>query len=178
MAKSKAKPKRAAAKRPAAKKASAIPAGFTAVTPYLNIEGAAAALDFYKRVFGAKEVTRMMMPDGKTIMHAEISIGGGRIMMSEACPQMGAPGPKTLGGTAGAVHLYFKNVDDIWQRAIAAGCVAKMPLADMFWGDRWGSLTDPFGHHWSMAQHVKDLTPRQMAAAAKEAFAQMAGEPK
>ena len=176
MAKSPAK--RSSAKRPAAKKVAPIPAGFTAVTPYLHIEGVAEAIDFYKRIFGAKEVARMMMPDGKTVMHAEISIGGGRIMMSEANPQMGAPGPKTLGGSPGAIHLYFKNVDEVWQRAVAAGCTAKMPLADMFWGDRWGSLTDPFGHHWSLAKHIKDLTPKQMAAAAKEAFAQMPGQPK
>lgn len=152
----------------------AIPDGFTAVTPHLVIDGAAEAIEFYKRAFGAEELGRMAMPDGKRLMHAMISIGGAMIMLVDAFDETCMKGPKALGGTPVTIHLYVEDAKAAFDRAVKAGCEATMPLAEMFWGDLFGTLRDPFGHSWSIAQHVKDLTPEQMEAGAKEAMAAMA----
>ena len=167
-----AAPKRAAPKRAAPKKVMPIPPGMRTATPYMIVAGCADALAFYAKAFGAKELMRMPMPGGR-IGHAEFKIGDSVIYIGDEMPEMGARGPKSLGGSATHVHLYVKDVNAFWDRAVAAGCTVAMPLADMFWGDRYGKLMDPFGHQWSVAQHVKDLSPSEMAKAAEAAFAAM-----
>ena len=153
-------------------KALPIPKGFTAVTPYLVIEGAGQAIDFYKRAFGAEEVTRMAGPDGN-VMHGEIRIGGSMIMLGEACPERGHSGPKALKGSPVSIMLYVDDADAIAARAEKAGAKITQPVADMFWGDRYGTLEDPFGHKWGVATHVRDVTEAEMA----EAMRKMAQQP-
>ncbi len=157
------------AKTAAKKKAQAIPAGYRTVTPYLVCRGAAGAIDFYKRAFGAKEKMRMLGPGGK-VSHAELQIGDSRLMLGDEWPEMGAKSPETLGGSAQSVFLYVKNVDAFTGKAVAAGAAVVMPVQDMFWGDRYGKLKDPFGHEWSVATHKEDLTPKQMAKRAQAAM--------
>ena len=151
------KPARKAAK----KKVSFLPKGYTTVTPYLVCRGADAAIAFYKKAFGAKLAIRMTGPDG-SVMHAEILIGGCHIMLGEENAQMGALSPQSIGGSASGVMLYVPNADKVFAAAIAAGATVEMPLDNQFWGDRYGKLADPFGHKWSIATHIEDLTPRQM----------------
>lgn len=153
-------------------KALPIPEGFTAVTPYLVIEGAGQAIDFYKRAFGAEEVTRMPGPDGN-VMHAEIRIGGSIIMLGEACPERGHPGAKALKGSPVSIMLYVDDSDAVVARAERAGAKVTQPVTDMFWGDRYGTLEDPFGHKWGVATHVRDVTEAEMA----EAMRKMAQQP-
>jgi uncharacterized glyoxalase superfamily protein PhnB len=157
-----------------AKRAKAIPDGYHTVTPYLMVRGADRAIEFYKRAFGAEELMRMSGPDGKSIMHAEIKIGDSRIFLSEEFPEMGCRSPESLGGTASSLHLYVEDVDAAFKRAVAAGAQVKMPVADMFWGDRFGKLIDLFGHEWGMATHKEDLTPEEIRERANVFFAQMA----
>ncbi len=148
-----------------------IPAGYHTVTPYLIIKGAAAALEFYQKAFGATEMFRMAGPDGK-IGHAEIKIGDSIIMMADEHPDMGHKGPQSLGGTSVSILLYVPDVDASFPRAIAAGGKIMRPLQDQFYGDRSGTLTDPFGHVWTIATHKEDLSPEEMgkrAAAAMKA---------
>jgi uncharacterized glyoxalase superfamily protein PhnB len=154
-------------------KAKAIPDGFHTVTPYLAVRDAAKAIDYYKRAFGAVERFRMPTPDGK-IAHAEIQIGDSILMLSDEAPEMGAVSPQALKGTAVNIFLYVPDVDAVFQKAVSAGATALMPVADMFWGDRYGKLRDPFGHEWSVATHKEDLTPEQMGERAKAAFSQQA----
>ncbi len=149
-----------------------IPDGFHSLTPHLVVKGAAKAMDFYKKAFGAEELGRHAMPDG-SIMHALMRIGDSMLMLNDEFPQMGAKGPATIGGTPVTLHIYVQDVDKSWQQAVAAGATVTMPLADQFWGDRYGIVNDPFGHHWSIATHKVDLTPDQMMVAAKAA---MSGE--
>jgi len=153
-----------------------IPEGFHSVTPHLAVEGAAAAIDFYKKAFGAVELGRMPAGDGKRLMHAMIRIGDSVIMLADAFPEFGGKGPKALGGTPVTVHLYVPDSDKVFAQAVAAGATVVMPIADMFWGDRYGQLADPFGHRWSIATKKKDMTPEEMAAAGKAAMAAM-GKP-
>ena len=141
-----------------------IPDGYTAITPYLMVDGCAEAIAFYKDALGAEEVMRLPMPDGSAIMHAEITIGGARIMMGDASPEQGCPSPKALGGAGVAIHIYTDDVDALFARAVAAGCEPAMPVTEMFWGDRFGKVTDPYGHSWSIATHVADPTPEEMEA--------------
>jgi PhnB protein len=148
-----------------------IPEGYRTVTPYLVIRGAAEAIDWYKRVFGAEEVVRMSMPDGK-LMHGEIKIGGSFVMLGEECAGM-SKSPKTLGGTPVGVHLYVPDCDAAFQQAVNAGAEAKMPPEDMFWGDRFSKITDPFGHEWTIATHKEDVTPDEMERRTAEAIKQM-----
>lgn len=143
-----------------------IPDGMTGVTPHLNIEGAAAAIDFYKQAFGAVEESRLPGPNGK-VMHAMLRIGGAAIMLNDAFPEHGTLGPKALKGTPVTLHLYVPDADAVAARALKAGAKAVMPVQDMFWGDRYGIVEDPFGHRWSIATHVRDVTPAQMAEAMK-----------
>ena len=150
-----------------------IPDGFHTLTPHIVVKGAAKAIDFYKKAFGAEELGRHAMPDG-SIMHALIRIGDSMVMLNDEFPQMGAKGPATIGGTPVTLNLYVQDADKTWAQAVAAGATVKMPLADMFWGDRYGIVADPFGHQWSIATHKQDLTPQQIMEASKAA---MAGTP-
>ena len=139
------------------------------VTPFLAVEDAAAAIAFYQRAFGATERMRMASPDGK-IAHAELQIGDLLIMLSDPMPQSSVKPPKELGGTSSGV-FYVEDVDASFRQAVDAGASSVMEPADMFWGDRFGSLTDPFGHHWSLATHKEDLTEEQIAERAQAAMA-------
>jgi PhnB protein len=159
------------AKKAAPKKASPVPKGYTNVTPYLVCRNADQAIDFYKKAFGAKEKTRMLGPDGK-IMHAEIVIGNAHIMLSEENADMGMPSPQSLGGSASGVMIYVPNVDKMFASATAAGATVEMPLDNQFWGDRYGKLADPFGHKWSLATHVEDMSTKEMARRGEEFFKQ------
>jgi uncharacterized glyoxalase superfamily protein PhnB len=154
-----------------ATKAQAIPKGYHTVTPSLVIDGAAKALDFYKKALEAEELMRFPGPDG-TIMHAEIRIGDSRIMLGDEMPEQGGRGPKSYGGTPVSFFVYRENVDAAWKRAVEAGGKPIMPLADQFWGDRAGCFEDPFGHHWWLAQHVEDLTPEELKKRAESFFSQ------
>ena len=149
-----------------------IPEGYHTATPYLAVDDAAEALEYYKRAFGAKERGRMEAPDGK-IGHAEIQIGDSLVMLSDPFPQASTRTPKELGGTTASVFLYVENVDAFVQRAVDAGATVSMEVADQFWGDRFGTITDPFGHSWSVATHIEDVPPEEMAERAKTAMATM-----
>ena len=150
-----AKSKKASArKRTSAARTAPIPRGMRTVTPYLVINGAAKAIEFYKKAFGAKEITRQGMPDG-TLMHAMIQIGDSLVMMSDEFPGGDTKSPASAGGTTFNLHVYSKDVDKLWNQAIAAGATASMPLENQFWGERYGKLQDPFGHIWSVAMVVK-----------------------
>jgi PhnB protein len=138
-----------------------IPEGYHTVTPYLIVKGAAQALDFYQRAFGAQESVRMPGPEGK-IMHAEIQIGDSKIMLADEFPQMGAVSPQTIGGTPVGICLYVDNVDALHSQAVAAGAKVERPLQNQFYGDRSATLVDPFGHKWTIATHVEDVSPEEM----------------
>jgi PhnB protein len=164
-------PKRAPARRAAARPAArGVPPGYHTVTPSLIVRNAAAALDFYARAFGAKERLRMPGPDGTSIMHAELTIGDSVIFVRDEAPAMGARSPHSLGGEAGSLHLYVADVDLAFKRAVAAGAQARMPVRDMFWGDRFGAVVDPFGHEWGLATRVEDLTAAETARRARAFF--------
>jgi uncharacterized glyoxalase superfamily protein PhnB len=150
-----------------------VPEGYRTVTPHLTIKGAAEAIEFYKKAFGAREIRRSPAPDGK-LMHAEIQIGDSRIFLNDEFPEMGASSPLALKGTPVTMHLFVEDCDQVFDKAVKAGATVAMPLADQFWGDRYGLLVDPFGHRWAVASHLKDMTPEQMRAAAEEAMKQMA----
>ena len=143
-----------------------IPQGFHTATPYLTVTDGARAIDFYKRAFGAEERFRMDAPDGK-IGHAELKIGDSIIMLSDEMPQGCCRSPQALGGTAVNIFLYLKDVDRVFQQAVAAGAKVAMPVSDMFWGDRFGQVTDPFGHSWSLATHREDVQPEELRKRAK-----------
>ena len=173
--------KKAAAKRTMAakKKVSPVPAGYRTVTPYLVCRGASEAIAFYKKAFGAKELLRMGGPGGK-VAHAEIRIGDSHVMLGDEMPEMGASAPQTVGGSPVHIFLYLPNVDKVFAQAVAAGAKVEMPPADMFWGDRYCKVSDPFGHKWNMATHIEDVSPKEMARrgaeyAAQQAAAQPAG---
>ena len=142
----------------------AIPEGFHNITPYLGIQKAAEAIDFYKRAFDAVELGRMPGPDGK-LMHAMVKIGDSTLMLVDEFPQYGSVGPKALKGSPVTIHLYVKDADATVKQAESAGAKVTMPVADMFWGDRYGRLEDPFGHQWSVATHTRDVTPEEMKQA-------------
>lgn len=142
--------------------AKAIPDGYHSVTPYLIVKGAARALEFYKKAFNAQELYRMDAPGG-TIGHAEIQIGDSRIMLSDEFPEMGARSPETLGGSPIGLCIYVENVDVFFKQAVAAGGKEERPVKDQFYGDRSGTLRDPFGHQWTIATHKEDVSPEEMA---------------
>ena len=146
-----------------ATKKQAIPEGYSTLTPYLNIKGAVEAIEFYKKAFGAKEITRLTMPDG-SIAHAEIEIGDSKIMLAEENPQWGNLGPLTLGGSPVTLCLYVEDVDAVFAQALKEGAtvIAGMEVKDQFYGDRAGSLTDPFGHKWSIMTHIEDVSTEEM----------------
>jgi PhnB protein len=138
-----------------------IPEGYEGPTAYLIVDGAAAAIDFYKKAFGAKETGRFPTPDGK-IMHADLMIGGGHVMLADASPEMGFRGPEAFGGSPVSLCIYVEDVDRVVARAVAAGAKATRPVADQFYGDRTGGLTDPFGHVWYVMTHVEDVSNEEM----------------
>lgn len=142
------------------------------MTPHLIVRGADKAIDFYKKAFGAEELCRCPGPDGK-LMHAEIQIGDSHVYLCEECPDMGAKSPQAYNGSPVSIHLYVEDVDASYRKAVAAGATATMPVEDMFWGDRFGKLKDPFGHDWSIATHKEDLTPQEMEKRMADFFAQM-----
>lgn len=146
----------------------AIPDGSHTLTPNITVHDAASALDFYQKAFGAEEIMRMPGPGGK-IMHAEVRIGDSQLMLADEMPEMGNKGPKSYGGTPVTFYVYVNDVDASWKRALGAGAKETLPLGDMFWGDRTGQVEDPFGHRWTLAQHVKDVSPDEMKAG-HEAF--------
>jgi PhnB protein len=154
----------AARRRPVArtKRVLAVPAGYRSITPYLVCRGTADAIAFYTKAFGAREAVRMAGPDGR-IMHAEIRIGDSMVMLGEENPELGATAPPTVGGTTVNVMLYVPDVDRTFAQATAAGATAEMPPTDMFWGDRYCKVADPFGHRWSIATHIEDVTPKEMS---------------
>ncbi|MGH3327437.1 MAG: VOC family protein [Streptomycetales bacterium] len=145
-----------------------IPEGYPRVSPYLCVDGAAAAIDFYSGVFGAHERMRMPAPEGK-IGHAELQIGDSLIMLADEFPDMGARGPKSIGGTPVTLSLYVDDVDAVFGRAVKAGATELQPVENKFYGDRAGQFEDPFGHRWSVASHVEDVSPDEMSRRAAEA---------
>ncbi len=147
-----------------------IPEGFRTLTPHLVVGDAAQAIEFYTRAFGGKERMRMPGPGGK-LMHAEVQIGDSIFMLNDEIPEMGARSPISLGGSPVTLMLYVPNVDQTFAQAVAAGAIAIMPVADQFWGDRYGMVKDPFGHQWAIATHMEDLTPAQIAERHAAAFA-------
>ncbi len=147
-----------------------VPEGFHTVTPHLVVKGASQAIEFYKKAFGAEERSRMHGPDGKSIMHAQLKIGDSLLFLVDEFPEMGSYGPLTGGRSPVTIHLYVQDVDSAFSTALAAGARQIMPPADMFWGDRYGKLVDPFGHEWSLATHKEDLTPEEIGKRAQAAF--------
>ena len=142
-------------------KAKSIPEGYHNITPYLIIKGAAKAIDFYKQAFGATEIMRMPQPDGR-IGHAELKFGDSFVMLADEFPEMQIVGPKTLGNSSVGLLLYVNDVDKTVEQAVALGAMIKKPIADQFYGDRTGTIIDPFGHKWTLALHIEDVTPEEM----------------
>lgn len=153
-----------------AEKVNAIPDGYHSVTANLVIKGASKAIDWYKQAFDAQELYRMPGPDGR-LMHAEIKIGDSVVMLTDEMPEMGGKGPLTVGGTPVSLMIYCKDCDALFNRAVGAGASVRMPLEDAFWGDRWGMVTDPFGHVWSVATRKKNLSVPEMKRAMDEFMA-------
>ena len=155
-----------------------VPEGFHTVTPYLVVDDGARAIEFYEQAFGAKEVMRMPGPDGK-VSHAEVKIGDSIIMLGPSQASTGVRSPQSLGGSTVSIFLYLDDVDSTFKKALSAGAKEAQPLADQLWGDRYGRLTDPFGHSWSLATHKEDVSAeemsRRMQEAAKKQRAQAAG---
>ncbi len=154
-----------------------IPQGFHSVTPYLTVNDAARAIDFYKRAFGAQELNRMDAPGGK-IGHAEIKIGDSIIMLADEMPGTNTRSPQSVGSTTGGVYLYVENADAVFNQAVSAGAHVEAPLTDMFWGDSYGRLKDPFGHSWSVATHKEDVAPAEMSKRMQEFAAKMSPQAK
>jgi uncharacterized glyoxalase superfamily protein PhnB len=145
----------------------AIPKDYHSITPSLIVRDAPAAIEFYKRAFGAIERHRMPGPDGK-IMHAEVQLGDSVVMLAEENEEWGMKSPLSTNGLPGSLHIYVEDADKAFERAIKAGATVRQPLEDAFWGDRYGKVTDPFGHEWGIATHVRDLSPEEMQRAAEE----------
>ncbi len=150
-----------------------IPDGYHTITASLIVKNADNAIEFYKKAFGAQELYRFPGPDGKTIMHAELKIGDSRIMLSEEAPQMNCRSPQSLGGTGIHIFMYVDDADMTFNKAVAAGAKPTMPIADMFWGDRFGTIQDPFGHVWGIATHKKDMSTEEINKAGQEFFKHM-----
>ena len=149
-----------------------VPEGYHTLTPYFAVDDAAKAIEYYKTAFGAKERVRMDAPDGK-IGHAELEIGDTLLMLSDPFPNASTKPPSELGGTTAGVFMYVEDVDAVVKRAVDAGATVTMEVADQFWGDRFGSITDPFGHSWSIATHKEDLSEEEMGSRAEQAMASM-----
>jgi PhnB protein len=149
-----------------------IPDGYHSLTPYMTVRDAARAIEFYKQAFGAVEKGAMKGPDGK-IMHAELRIGDSIVMLADEFPEFGSLSPQTTGGAGMGLHIYVEDVDAAFDRAVKAGATVEMPVGDMFWGDRYGKLRDPFGHKWSIATHTADLSEDEIKRGMEEAMAKM-----
>ena len=147
-----------------------VPDGYHTITPYLIVNGAAAAIEFYKRAFGATEVMRMPAPDGR-IGHAELQLGDCRVMLADEYPQMDCRGPKSVGGTPVFLHMYVDDVDAVVKQAVAAGARVVRPVQDQFYGDRMGTVADPYGHVWHVSTHKEDLSMDELRARAEKAMA-------
>jgi PhnB protein len=141
-----------------------VPDWMHTVTPHLVCDGAAEAIEFYKKAFNAVEMMRLPGPQGKLI-HASIRIGDSAVMLADECPEWGSFGPNSLKGSPVTIHLQVEDVDTLFEQAVSAGAEVKMPVQDMFWGDRYGYLEDPFGHHWAIATHVRDVSPEELQEA-------------
>ena len=150
----------------------AIPKGYHTITPFMTVRDAAHAIEFYKQAFGAKEKGIMKGPEGK-VMHAELVIGDSIIMLADEFPEFGSLSPQSTGGSGTGLHIYIEDVDSAFDRAVKAGATVEMPVADMFWGDRYGKLRDPFGHKWSIGTHKADLSVEEMKKGMDEAMAKM-----
>jgi uncharacterized glyoxalase superfamily protein PhnB len=176
----KATPRRGALKKllakPAPKRPAPIPANFHAVTPHLVISNATAAIEFYKKAFGAVVVMFMPGPSGG-VAHAELKIGDALFMLADEWPGSDISSPTRLGGTTAGIHLYVKDCDAVFNQAVAAGAKVSMPLMNMFWGDRFGKVTDPFGHSWAIATHVEDVSPEECIRRGAEAMKNMMPQP-
>lgn len=149
---------------------SRVPAGFHTVTPHLEVRGAAKAIEFYQRAFGAREVVRNLGPDGRRIMHAQLTIGDSTILVHDEFAEGRGESPHTLEGSAVTLHLYVEDADTVFGRAVEAGATVDMPLQNTFWGDRYGQLTDPFGHHWSVAHKLDEIGPDEIRKRAADYF--------
>ena len=150
----------------------AIPEGYHTLTPYMTVRDAERAIEFYKRAFGAVEKGVARAPDGK-VMHAKLRIGDSLFMLADEFPQFGSMSPQSTGGSGIGLHIYVEDVDSAFDRAIGAGAIVEMPVSDMFWGDRYAKLVDPFGHKWSLATHVRDMSPEEIEEAQEELMKQM-----
>lgn len=150
-----------------------IPEGYQTITPMLVLKDVRRAMEFYRRAFGAEERFVMPGPDGKGVMHAELRIGNSIIMMGEEHPQEACKSAETIGGSPVSFYIYLENVDEAFGTALAAGAEARMPVQDMFWGDRAGTVQDPFGYSWTLATHTKDPTPQEIQQGAQAFFARM-----
>jgi PhnB protein len=150
----------------------AVPDGFHTLTPHITVRDADKALEFYKNALGAEVLNVARMPDGKVI-HAALRIGDSMLMLNDEFPEMGGLSPLSTGGAGVTIHIYTENVDEAFNRAVAAGAKVAMPLMDQFWGDRYGIVSDPFGHKWSIATHIKDMSFEEMQRAGDEAMANM-----
>jgi PhnB protein len=152
----------------------AIPEGYHSITPYLVVNDAATAIDFYKCAFDAKETYRLHGPDGKSILNAELKIGDSKVLLSDEFPHGGCRSPKSIGGSAVTLHIYTEDVDKVFNQAVDAGATNIMPVMNMFWGDRYGQVKDPFGHIWSIATHRQDLSQEEIQKAGEAVFKEMA----
>ena len=150
-----------------------IPDGWHTATPHITVKGADKAIEFYKKAFGAQEIVRMPGPGGQGIMHAEIKIGDSMIMLNDELPGMGEKSPQTLGGRTASIFLYVEDADAVHAKAIAAGGTDRMPVTDMFWGDRMGRIADPFGHEWAISTHTQDLSTEEIKKRGQEFMAKM-----
>jgi PhnB protein len=151
----------------------AVPEGFHTITPHLTVRDANRAIEFYKKAFGAEVLHVMPAPGGK-VMHAALKIGDSILMLNDEFPEYGgAIAPPATGGSAVTLHIYIENVDAAFERAVSAGASVKMPVMDMFWGDRYGTLQDPFGHSWSLATHIRDMSPEEIQREQEMAFSKM-----
>jgi uncharacterized glyoxalase superfamily protein PhnB len=149
-----------------------IPEGYHTLTPFFTVRDAVRAIEFYKQAFGAQERGVMKGPDGK-VMHAELKIGDSIVMLADEFPEFGSLAPESGASTSMGLHIYVNNVDDAFDRAVKAGAQVEMPVVDQFWGDRYGRLKDPFGHKWSIATHVKDMSADEMKHSMDEAMEKM-----
>jgi PhnB protein len=155
---------------PARRKVSPVPPGYRSVTPYLVCRNTAQAIEFYKKAFGARLKVKMDGPGGG-VVHAEMQFGDSMVMLGDEMPAMGATAPETIGGTASGVFIYAENVDRAYARAVAAGATSEQAPQDMFWGDRYCKLADPFGHKWAIGTHIEDVSPKEIARRGREAMA-------
>ena len=152
-----------------------IPKGFHTVTPCLMVRGADRALEFYRKAFGAEVLDRLTGPDGKSVIHAQIRVGDSFIFLGDEVPGMGGGAPEKYGGSPASLHLYVEDVDAAVERAVTAGAQVRMPVADMFWGDRYAKVADPFGYEWGLATRKEDLTPDEIRRGAEEFFKKQSG---